>query len=150
MQWCGVRGAVKGLEVPPAPAGSTSRGTHRSGLVEGSWGLHSRLVPFRKKKKISLSRGDGRAGAWLCLGQGMWTGWDGDVQFSWQELGVRETQRGMETLRVLCVCLNSLSFASALAFKSYQNNPENLSIYFAVSARQGKWLDISLCDGREM
>lgn len=50
------------------------------------------------------------------------------------------------------MCLSKFlhCFASALTFKSCQNNPENLSIHFAVSAPQGKWLDISLLDRREM
>lgn len=41
-------------------------------------------------------------------------------------------------------------FATALTFKSHQNNLENLSIHFAVSAPQGKWLDISLRSRGEM
>lgn len=50
------------------------------------------------------------------------------------------------------VCLSKFPhcFVSALTFKSCQNNPENLSIHFAVSAGQGKWLDISVCGRREM
>lgn len=49
------------------------------------------------------------AGAWLCLGQWMWAGWDGDLQCFWRELGGRETQRGMKMLRLLCVSLNFLT-----------------------------------------
>lgn len=104
---------------------------------------------IKKTVYKEFSRGDAVAGAWLCLGRWMWAGWDGDLQF-WQELAVIQTQRGMETLRVLWVCLNFLTvlpphWPSSLTktiLKTFQ------SILLWVLPKESGWTFLCAAGGR--
>lgn len=80
---------------PVTAADSFSRG-----IQQEEWAAEEQVAfaqQTNKTDKTDFSKEDGVAGAWLCLGQQRWAGWDGGLQSPWHDKGVREIERLRKT-----------------------------------------------------